>query len=269
MVVDEMRDRLAESGNLGENERWLSAAAGLALGVIALRSRGGVGKWLLTAAALPMIARGATGYCAMKSTMAGETTLKQGVEEQMRRLRHVVGTTNRIGSMAALYRIELQELCDAEDRLATLLERIAPSLRDESLSSRVDEYAAELQSRRGDVESVLARIETRPRQHADDAMRALIRETEKMTRVCAPAVRDAALIASLQRIMHYKIAGYGTIAAYAKALGRAEEAARFAEFAARDKAVDEEFSRLAQGTLNPQAAAAPEPTIAPGSVRTH
>jgi ferritin-like metal-binding protein YciE len=273
-MVVEMRNRLsrlsAEPGNLSENERWLSGVAGLALGLIALRNRSAVGKLLLAAAAVPMLARSATGYCAMKSAIAGETSLRQGMQEQVRRIRQSLSaTTGRIGSMDTLYRIELQELRDAEGRFAALIERTVPCLQDESVALRVDEYGAELHARRSDVEGVLARMEMDAQVHEDDAMRALIRETEKMARVCAPAVRDAALIASLQRIIHYKIAGYGTIAAYAKALGRTEDAARFAQLAARDKAVDEEFSRLAKGTLNPQAATAPEPTIAPRSVRTH
>ena len=79
-----------------------------------------------------------------------------------------------------------------------------------------------------------------------------------MWRVCAANVRDAAVTASVQRIIHYKIAGYGAIAAYAKALGREEDAAHFAQLADRDKAVDAELSELAKGTLNPEATAAPQ-----------
>ena len=85
-------------------------------------------------------------------------------------------------------------------------------------------------------------------------MRALIDETEKMWRVCAANVRDAAVTASVQRIIHYKIAGYGTIAAYAKALCRGSTRRQhFAQLADRDKAVDAELSDLAKGTLNPEA----------------
>ncbi len=127
------------------------------------------------------------------------------------------------------------------------------------LAFRLQEYATELQARRTDLESLLARINADLRRSdADDAMRALIDETEKMWRVCAANVRDAAVTASVQRIMHYKIAGYGAIAAYAKALGRATEAAHFAQLADRDKAVDAELSELAKGTLNPEAAVAPK-----------
>lgn len=115
-----------------------------------------------------------------------------------------------------------------------------------------------MQARRRDLENFLARIGAEMRGEMDDAMHALIAETEKMWRISAANVRDAAVTASVQRIMHYKIAGYGAIASYAKALGRVSEAAHFAQLADRDKAVDGELSELAKGTLNPDAAIAPQ-----------
>ena len=90
-----------------------------------------------------------------------------------------------------------------------------------------------------------------------------------MWRVCAANVRDAAVTASIQRIIHYKIAGYGVIASYAKSLGRYDETKHFAQLAERDRAVDVELSDLAKGTLNPEAAAAPVGEPASQSARTH
>ncbi len=261
---------LQRRDNVGSTERWVSAVTGLALAARALRGRGGAGRLLLVSAGLSLLARGATGYCAMKSTLAGETTLKDGVKEQLQRLRDAVGagTIGSIDSMDALYACELQELHSAESQLAALTERLVPTLQHPELAIRFDQYVTELRSRKVDLESLLARAEADPRPHPDDAMKALTTETEKMARLCAPTLRDAAVTASLQRIMHYKIAGYGTIAAYAKSLGRIEEAAHFAELADRDKAVDVELTLLAKATLNPEAVVTPEPKPA-GSVRTH
>jgi ferritin-like metal-binding protein YciE len=262
----------AQSGNVSTSERWLSAAAGLGLTLRALKGHGFVRRVVLASAGLSLLARSATGYCAVKSTLAGDTSLKQGMQEQMRRVRRTIGTEadGTFDTMQSLYAAELMELHSAERQLAAVVDRIGPTLRNEGLSLRVDEYATELRARKTDLESLLARRELDPRSHPDDAMRALLNETEKMARVCAPAVRDAAIAASLQRIIHYKIAGYGTIAAYAKSLGRTEEAAHFAELAARDKAVDTDLTRLAKSTLNLEAAqTTPEQTSAPGSLRTH
>jgi ferritin-like metal-binding protein YciE len=271
----QMRPRSAasmEPGNVGASERWLSAAAGLSLALQALRGRGLIRRLVFASAGLSLLARSATGYCAVKSTLAGDTNLKQGVKEQLRRLRQTVGTDTvvTLDTMDALYAAELRELHSAEHQLAAMIERTGPSLKNEPLSLRLDEYATELRARKVDLESLLAHDDIGVRSHPDDAMRALLNETDKVARVCAPALRDAAVAASLQRIIHYKIAGYGTIAAYAKALGKPEEAAHFAELAARDKVIDADFTRLAKDTLNPEATqAVPEQPGVPGSLRTH
>lgn len=261
----------SDSGQVGTSERWLSAAAGLGLAWQALRARDGLNRLLLGVAGASLLTRSAAGYCAIKSSLAGDTSFTQGLKEQARRLSHVVGRTSaeRLDTMSELFRCELQELYSAETQLANALERAAASLQNESLSQRIDEYVAELRARRADLEALLTREGIDPGAHPDDAMHALLIEMGKMARLRVPSVREAALIASLQRIIHYKIAGYGTIAAYAKVLGKIDQAGRLAEWAARDRTIDQSLTDLAKSTLNPQAVRSPERVLAPGSMRTH
>jgi len=270
-MANDLARALRRQDNVGANERWVSALAGMSLALKALRGRGTVSRLLLASAGISLLVRGATGYCALKSTWAGQTTLRDGVREQIERLRDAtgVGAVGSIDSMEALYASELQELHSAESQLMTLTERLVATIQNPQLAIRFDEYVTELRSRRLDLEGLLARAEIDSRAHPDDAMRALLAETEKMARLCGLALRDAAVTASLQRIMHYKIAGYGTIAAYAKSLGRNEEAAHFAELADRDKSIDAELTRLAKAALNPEAVVTPEPPKASPSARTH
>jgi ferritin-like metal-binding protein YciE len=262
----------ADPGQIDVSERWLSVAAGLGLTLQALRSRGVVSGLLLASAGLSLLARGATGYCAVKSALAGDKSLVRGAQEQARRLWHTfdTSTVDRLDSMDEMYLIELQELHSAEAQLDKALRHLIGAIQHGPLALRLDEYAAEIAVRKADMEQLLARANKNPRAHPDDAMRALLGETEKMAQICAAPLRDAAIAASVQRIVHYKIAGYGTIAAYAKALGRSEDASYFADLAARDKTVDGELSRLSKGTLNVEAVKTTvEPPLAPGSLRTH
>ena len=69
----------------------------------------------------------------------------------------------------------------------------------------------------------------------------------------APAVRDAGLIACAQRVEHYEIAGYGTVARYAQVLGHQQhlEALRVTEN--EEKATDRELTALADA-INQRAA---------------
>jgi ferritin-like metal-binding protein YciE len=265
--------------NVSPAERWLSVVTGL--GLLLSASRGGaLGRLVRGGAALSLLTRGTTGFCAMKAALRGDVPFTEGLQEQWRRLTAVGSAATartdaeHIDSMESMYESEFQELHSAETQLATLANDLARTIGNAEVAFRLQEYATELQSRRVDLESLLTRIGAQPWDQPDDAMRALIRETRKMARISADNVRDAAIVASIQRIIHYKIAGYGTIAAYAKALGRSDEAAHFAQLADRDKSIDAELTELAKKTLNPEAVRTPaeQPTAeqkAASSSRPH
>jgi ferritin-like metal-binding protein YciE len=244
--------------NLGSTERWLSMLSGV--GMLLWAGRGGrFGRLARGALGLSLLARGASGYCAVKAALVQRSSDALGN----------LSDSGRLDSMDAMYEAELQELHNAEGQLQQLANDLARTMSHSALAFRFQEYATELQSRRTDLEGLLGRVGANLRAHRDDAMHALIEETEKMWRVCAANVRDAAVTASVQRIIHYKIAGYGTIAAYAKALGREDDARHFAQLAERDRAVDAELSDLAKGMLNPEATAAPARESTGQSARTH
>ena len=269
------------SDNVSVAERWLSAFAGLALVLSATRGRGVLGRLALGGAGLSLMARGATGYCAMKGALRGHSTLREGLEEQWRRLTAEMGEVaqrveqrieerraSRLDSMDAMYTAELQELHSAESQLIVLGHELMRVIGSAPLAFRIEEYATELQLRRAELEGRLAQQGDDARKHPDDAMRALIEETHKMADICAENVRDAAIAASVQRIIHYKIAGYGTIAAYAKALGRLDDAGHFAQLADRDRAIDAEITEIAKEILNPEAVVSPQETPST-EMRTH
>lgn len=247
----------SHESNLGTTERWLSLLGGI--GMLLTVARGGrLSRVARGAMGLSLLARGASGYCAVKAAL-------------VQRVPDAIGdfSDSRLDSMEAMYESELQELHNAEGQLAQLANDLARTMSHSELAFRMQEYATELHARRTDLEGLLTRIGANVRAHRDDAMHALIEETEKMWRVCAANLRDAAVTASVQRIIHYKIAGYGAIASYAKALAREEDARHFAQLVERDRAVDAELSELAKGTLNPEAAAAPAREPESQSARTH
>jgi ferritin-like metal-binding protein YciE len=160
--------------------------------------------------------------------------------------------------METLFVEELQELHSAEIQLYGLIDRLASSLANVELERLLHGYDTEMRSRAQDLARILKSRGVDPRAHPDQAMRALINETRKMADVCANNVRDAAVIASLQRILHYKIAAYGSVATYGKLLGSIQDAARLAEYADRDKAVDQELTMLATQVVNPTARSQPD-----------
>jgi ferritin-like metal-binding protein YciE len=247
-------------GNLGSTERWVSALSGAALLLASLARGRFLGRSFGAAAGASLIARAAAGHCGVKSALSGETSLEQGLRDQWEHMRTGLSGTaaEEIGSMDELYFAEVQELHSAEAQLCSLLEEVAPTISSVTLSRTLSGYGTEVRTRGEDLARILRADGVNPREHPDQAMSALLRETRKMARVCASNIRSAALIASVQRVLHYKIAGYGTVATYAQTLGFIDEASRLAEYADRDKAVDEELSGIAKELVNPRAAVQPD-----------
>jgi ferritin-like metal-binding protein YciE len=79
----------------------------------------------------------------------------------------------------------------------------------------------------------------------------LIKEGEKMMgEDMDPAVKDAAIIASAQKIEHYEISGYGTARAYAKELGLKEVARLLEQTMKEEKEADRLLTQLALNKVN-------------------
>jgi ferritin-like metal-binding protein YciE len=68
------------------------------------------------------------------------------------------------------------------------------------------------------------------------------------------ATMDACLIAAGQRAGHYEMAAYGTLIAWARAMGHHEAADLLQENLEEEKAADEKLSGLAKGGINQSAA---------------
>jgi len=85
-------------------------------------------------------------------------------------------------------------------------------------------------------------------------MKAFISETEDKISSCSnTTVRDASILASVQNINHFKIASYGTAAAFADTLGMAKTALLFRQFESNEKHIDDRLSQLAINEINKEA----------------
>ena len=88
-------------------------------------------------------------------------------------------------------------------------------------------------------------------------MQSLLQEAEKWAgMVKDPDLRDAGLIASAQRVEHYEIAGYGSLATWAKQLGREQDLQALLGILEEEKQADEKLSAVAKRVVNPDATTA-------------
>jgi ferritin-like metal-binding protein YciE len=68
------------------------------------------------------------------------------------------------------------------------------------------------------------------------------------------AVLDAGIIAGAQRSEHYEIAAYGSVMAWARALGLDDIAERLDSTLEEEKAADQKLTALAESSVNSEAA---------------
>ncbi len=87
------------------------------------------------------------------------------------------------------------------------------------------------------------------------AMEGLVEEgKEVIESIEAGPVRDAALIGGAQKVEHYEIASYGTLAAMAKQLGKTDALKLLLETLEEEKSTDEKLTMLAEHGGNQDAA---------------
>ncbi|MEH2513667.1 ferritin-like metal-binding protein YciE [Nitrobacteraceae bacterium AZCC 1564] len=153
-----------------------------------------------------------------------------------------------------MYIAELQELRSVEDQLTRALPKMAeeaqhPALK-EALSKHLDETTAQLER----LDRILAKEGVEPREHEDESMWSIINEADRWVKMVGDGgLRDAAIIASAQRVEHYEIAVYGTLATWSKGLGREDDLKDLLESLQQEKHSDEVLSALAKQVINPEA----------------
>lgn len=163
---------------------------------------------------------------------------------------------SQIETLQELYVDELKDLWSSNDQMARALEKIAPVATDADLKSMLlksqNGIAAHTEVLKALIE---AQNETVKKEHCK-GMEGLVAEALKHTIQEAPKtgpVLDAAIIAQYQRMTHYGITGFGTVAAFAKAL-KLDEDARKLEAAVKDMhRGDDMMSQLAESAVNVEA----------------
>jgi len=158
-----------------------------------------------------------------------------------------------ISDFRDLYLKELQEARSVENQLVEALPRMKQTARDPDLKQAIDDHLGETRAQLERIETILDRYGADPSEHEDQSMKRLIDEGEKWAGMLDGALRDAALIASAQRIEHYEIAVYGTLASWAKQLGEDEDLDALLATLDEEKGADEGLTELAKREVNPSA----------------
>ena len=150
---------------------------------------------------------------------------------------------------------ELRDTYDAEKQLTKALPKLAKAATNPKLRQAFESHLEETQGQIARLEQVFASLDEKVRGKHCDGIAGIIEEGKSvMEEDFDETTMDACLIAAGQRAEHYEMAAYGTLVAWAQAMGHTEAAELLQQTLDEEKAADKKLSALAEGGINANAA---------------
>ncbi|GIK82128.1 MAG: ferritin-like domain-containing protein [Pseudorhodoplanes sp.] len=173
-----------------------------------------------------------------------------------------------IETMDDLFLHTLQDIYYAENRIEKSLPDMIAKASDSELKKG---FQAHLKQTRGQIrrlDQVFKKLKQEPKGTKCPAIDGIIDEANDIAAdVADKTVLNAALIGAAQAVEHYEITRYGTLAAWAKLLGKNDVARLIAANLKEEKATDKKLSSIAKRKVNKKALARSTKRKANGAAR--
>ena len=146
---------------------------------------------------------------------------------------------------------ELRDSYDGEKQLTKALAKLAKAATSPQLREAFEAHLEETQGQIERLEQVFELLEEKARGKHCDGIAGIVEEGKSiMEEDFDETTMDACLIAAGQRAEHYEMAAYGTLVAWANAMGHTEAAKLMQKTLDEEKAADKKLSGLAEGGIN-------------------
>lgn len=147
-----------------------------------------------------------------------------------------------------VYIEEMRDLWSANDQMQRVVQSLSEKASDSKLKDMLTRSVGKIGQHTATLKSILEAQDQNIRKDHCKGMEGLVAEAKKhvIETEIDGQVRDLIIMSQYQRMSHYGLAGFGTAAAYADALGRQDEAARLRAIASDIYKADEYTSKLAE-----------------------
>lgn len=152
-------------------------------------------------------------------------------------------------SLKDVYLDEMQDLWSANDQMTRAVRQLAEQASDPKLKQMLEQSAGGIGKHTETLKTVIQTNGGEAKPEHCKGMEGLVAEALKHAVKEAASdgrLRDVQIIAQYQRMSHYGLAGFGSAAAYAKALGRADDEAKLKQAVSEIYKGDEIASHLAE-----------------------
>ena len=151
---------------------------------------------------------------------------------------------------------ELKDIYWAEKHLAKALPKLQKAATSEELALAFEKHTEETKLHANILEQIFGLFGEKAVAKKCDAMEGLLKEADGIIEYTdeGTMIRDAALILAAQKVEHYEIATYGTLAVLAKTMGRSDVAELLEQILENEKVTDVALTTVAEGFINQEAA---------------
>lgn len=154
-----------------------------------------------------------------------------------------------------LFLDSLKDIYWAEKSLTKALPKLAKAATSPELQQAFQEHASETEGHIGRLEQVFERLGKKAQGKKCEAMEGLTKEADSLVKETKKGTktRDVALIMAAQKVEHYEIATYGSLATLAKQTGMAEIKELLGQTLQEEKNADDKLTQIAESNVNQQA----------------
>jgi ferritin-like metal-binding protein YciE len=148
----------------------------------------------------------------------------------------------------------MQDVYYAERQILKALPKMAKASESDDLRNALMHHREETQGQVERLQRAFEALGKRARAATCEAINGLIEEGDEVIEEFPEGmVRDAGILANAQAVEHYEMARYGTIVAWAKAVGADDVARLMHETLEEEKKADATLNQLAQRRINKEA----------------
>jgi ferritin-like metal-binding protein YciE len=152
------------------------------------------------------------------------------------------------GSLKDIYIEEIRDLWSANDQMQRIMHSMSQRAADKKLKDLLDRSVEGIVKHSETLKAVLESQGGRVAKEHCKGMEGLVAEAKKhaIDADVEESLRDLVIIAQYQRMSHYGLAGFGTAAAYAAALGEKNDAGKLSAIVKDIYKADEYTTQLAE-----------------------
>ncbi|HVF38635.1 MAG TPA: ferritin-like domain-containing protein [Gemmatimonadaceae bacterium] len=155
-----------------------------------------------------------------------------------------------------LYVEELKDLYSAENQIAKAIPRMIKAASHPELKAAFTRHLKETEVQITRLEEICDQLDVSPRGKKCVGMEGLVEEGKDLIKEKPDSdVLDAGLIASMQHIEHYEMAGYGCVRTYARQLGFESQAELLQTTLDEEGNADKLLTQIAESSVNIEAEA--------------